>query len=69
MPQPPRDQVLISYSHEDKAWLEKLQTMLKPLVRKNSISIWEDYSEPKNLDHPLRSELEQTSRPKRGQSI
>jgi hypothetical protein len=42
MPQPARDQVFISYSHKDKAWLEKLQTMLKPLVRKNSISVWED---------------------------
>jgi hypothetical protein len=37
-----RDQVFISYSHKDKAWLEKLQTMLKPLVRRNSISVWED---------------------------
>ena len=42
MPQPTRDQVFISYSHKDKAWLEKLQTMLKPLVRKNSISVWDD---------------------------
>jgi hypothetical protein len=37
-----RDKVFISYSHKDKAWLEKLQTMLKPLVRKNSISLWDD---------------------------
>jgi hypothetical protein len=26
----------------DKKWLEKLQTMLKPLVRKNSVSVWDD---------------------------
>ncbi len=37
-----RDQVFISYSHKDSSWLERLQTMLKPLVRKNSISIWDD---------------------------
>ena len=42
MPQPPRDQVFISYSHRDKRWLEDLQTMLKPLVRKQSISVWDD---------------------------
>jgi hypothetical protein len=39
---PMRDQVFISYSHEDKEWMEKLHKMLKPLVRKNSISVWAD---------------------------
>jgi hypothetical protein len=42
MPQPIRDQVFISYSHKDKKWMEKLQTMLKPLVRRNSVSLWDD---------------------------
>ena len=28
-----RDQVFISYSRKDKDWLERLQTMLKPLQR------------------------------------
>jgi hypothetical protein len=42
MPQPTRDQVFITYSHKDKKWLEKLETMLKPLVRNNSISMWDD---------------------------
>ena len=37
-----REQVFISYSHKDKEWLEKLQTMLKPLVRKNTIIVWDD---------------------------
>ena len=39
---PVRDQVFISYSHKDREWLELLQTMLKPLVRKNSVSVWDD---------------------------
>jgi hypothetical protein len=38
----PRDQVLISYSHKDREWLSKLQTMLKPMVRNRIISVWED---------------------------
>jgi TIR domain len=37
----PRDQVFISYSHEDREWLERLQTMLKPLVRKK-LNVWDD---------------------------
>jgi len=41
MPQVARDQVFISYSHKDKEWLEKLQTMLKPLVRKK-LAVWDD---------------------------
>jgi hypothetical protein len=41
MPQPTRDQVFISYSHKDREWLENLQTMLKPLVRKK-IAVWDD---------------------------
>jgi hypothetical protein len=41
MPQPTRDQVFISYSHKDRKWLEKLQTMLKPLVRKK-LAVWDD---------------------------
>ena len=37
-----RNQVFISYSHKDKEWLGKLQTMLKPLIRKQTISVWDD---------------------------
>jgi len=37
-----REQVFISYSHNDKVWLNKLQTMLKPLMRNQTISVWDD---------------------------
>lgn len=37
-----RTDVFISYSHEDEKWLSKLTTMLKPLVRMGTISIWDD---------------------------
>ena len=37
-----RDQVFISYSHHDQEWLERLQTNLRPLVRKGSLNVWDD---------------------------
>ncbi len=37
-----REQVFISYSHNDSEWLKKLQTMLKPLIRNKKINIWDD---------------------------
>ncbi len=36
-----RDLVFISYSHKDKEWLEKLQAMLKPFMRKG-LKVWTD---------------------------
>jgi TIR domain-containing protein len=39
---PTRNQIFISYSHRDKAWLEKLLTMLKPLERQELIKAWSD---------------------------
>lgn len=39
---PQRNLVFISYSREDKLWLEKLRTMLSPLVRQQAISLWDD---------------------------
>lgn len=39
---PQRDQVFISYSHKDRKILEQLQTALKPLVRGQKISVWDD---------------------------
>lgn len=37
-----REQVLISYNHIDKKWLERLRTMVMPLVRDNKIDLWDD---------------------------
>jgi hypothetical protein len=37
-----RDQVFFSYSHKDKKWLERFQATLRPLVRANQISAWDD---------------------------
>jgi hypothetical protein len=37
-----QDLTFISYSHKDKQWLDKLQTMLKPLVRQGSLVLWAD---------------------------
>jgi TOMM system kinase/cyclase fusion protein len=42
MAPPTRDKVFISYSHKDQAWLEQLQTMMKPLVRSGAILPWAD---------------------------
>jgi len=37
-----RDKVFISYSHKDKKWLQKLETILHPLVNKGKIILWDD---------------------------
>ena len=37
-----RDQVFISYSHQDQEWLRKLQIHLKPFERTNKIQVWDD---------------------------
>jgi tetratricopeptide (TPR) repeat protein/GTPase SAR1 family protein len=42
MPNRTRNQVFICYSHADRRWLKKLQTMLKPLVRNRTITTWAD---------------------------
>jgi TIR domain len=42
IPQSRRSQVFISYSHSDKKWLELMHTMLRPLVRNEAISFWDD---------------------------
>jgi hypothetical protein len=42
MQQSIREQVFISYSHKDQKWLDRLQTMLKPFVRKVLVVVWDD---------------------------
>ena len=37
-----RDQVFISYSHQDAGWLRKLKTHLKPQLRDEQIVVWDD---------------------------
>ncbi|MDF0668642.1 MAG: NB-ARC domain-containing protein [Nitrospira sp.] len=37
-----RDLIFISYSHQDKQWLDRLQILLKPFVRDKQISLWID---------------------------
>ena len=37
-----REGVFISYSNEDRAWLDRLKTMLAPFTRRKKISVWDD---------------------------
>lgn len=37
-----RDQVFVSYSHDDSEWLKRLQVHLTPLVRSGAINLWDD---------------------------
>jgi uncharacterized protein YjbI with pentapeptide repeats len=37
-----RDHIFISYSHQDRVWLERLRTFLRPLERALNIMVWDD---------------------------
>jgi signal recognition particle receptor subunit beta len=39
---PTRDQVFISYSHQDEEWLAKLRIHLKPMIRNQMVNDWDD---------------------------
>lgn len=37
-----RNNIFISYSHQDRAWLDRLHTFLKPLVHSTPVNLWDD---------------------------
>jgi formylglycine-generating enzyme required for sulfatase activity len=41
-PPPERDQLFISYSHVDRECVERLQKMIRPLVRSHGLRLWDD---------------------------
>ncbi|HEU4479506.1 MAG TPA: patatin-like phospholipase family protein [Pyrinomonadaceae bacterium] len=43
---PKRDQVFISYSHDDSEWLYKFQEALKPYTRNKAVKLWDDTEIP-----------------------
>jgi len=41
-----RDQLFISYSHVDRDWVARLQKMIRPLVRSETLRLWDDSQIP-----------------------
>ncbi len=41
-----RDQLFISYSHVDRGWVDRLQKMIRPLVRSEALRLWDDSQIP-----------------------
>jgi hypothetical protein len=39
---PKRDQIFISYSHDDSEWLSRFQEALRPYTRNKAIKVWDD---------------------------
>ncbi|MBC1241796.1 leucine-rich repeat domain-containing protein [Nostoc sp. 2RC] len=37
-----RNQIFVSYSHQDAEWLTQLQTQLKPYIRAEGLIVWDD---------------------------
>jgi small GTP-binding protein len=42
IPKVMRDQIFVSYSHQDQEWLTELQKQLKPYVRAENFKVWDD---------------------------
>ena len=41
-----REQLFISYSHADRDWVDRLQKMIRPLVRSHGLRLWDDSQIP-----------------------
>lgn len=55
-----RNGIFISYSHRDKKWLDLVLKFLKPYVRQEKITVWEDTQIPigGNWDEEIKKHLE-----------
>ncbi len=42
IPSEPRMKLFVSYSHKDRAWLERFQIALNPLIRNARLELWDD---------------------------
>src|SRR5689334_19835478 len=51
-----RKSVFISYAHQDRRWVDELTTHLRPWVKSQRISTWDDRSIPAGTD--WRAEIE-----------
>jgi hypothetical protein len=40
--EPPQAKVFVSYSHEDKDWLDQFKLMIDPLIQQGIIDLWDD---------------------------
>ena len=38
----PQDSIFVSYAHEDRHWLVKLQSALRPLEKRAKLTVWDD---------------------------
>jgi hypothetical protein len=55
---PSASAVFVSYSHQDKTWLEDLLTMLSPVVRSGAVQVWSDGEiEPSDLSRRVTPSL------------
>ena len=37
-----KNRIFVSYSHKNREWLERLQTMMNPFMRKDELELWDD---------------------------
>ena len=60
MSHPSRDQLFISYAHEDAVWRERFERMLAPARKRGLVDVWSDtrISAGKNWLHTIEESLE-----------